>query len=120
VSGYILIVEDDEPIRQSITEILEESGYRVKEATHGLEALEMLRDGGEPPKLILLDWMMPVMNGADFLVEFLADEKLKGLPLVITSAAGNKVEALAQGQARFLRKPVQLDELLAIAAEFCG
>jgi CheY-like chemotaxis protein len=86
-SGTVLLVEDDDDIRGSIAEILREEGFEVVGASDGDEALRFLRGAAEPPRLILLDLMMPVMDGWAFRAAQLADERLAKIPVVILSAA---------------------------------
>jgi CheY-like chemotaxis protein len=112
-ANTILFVEDDLDIRETLTEILREEGWQVDAAGHGLAALEALRSDKPLPAVILLDLMMPIMNGWQFRAEQLADAKLEHLPVVIISAASNiEQTAAAMGAKGFVRKPVKLDELL--------
>jgi CheY-like chemotaxis protein len=108
----ILFVEDDTDIRDTLTEILQEEGYAVEAAGHGQEALDKLK--GRPlPALILLDLMMPVMNGWQFRAAQLADPQLASIPVVVVSASSNiEQSAAALEAAAFVRKPVVLDQLL--------
>ena len=87
VSGsLILLVEDDEDIRETVFECLVEEGYRVHAATHGAEALAWLREGGRPA-LVVLDLLMPVMNGAEFLASLRRDGALAPVPVLLMTAA---------------------------------
>ena len=117
----ILFVEDDPDIRETLSEILREEGWTVRAASQGKEALEVLRTGSGLPRLILLDLMMPVMNGWQFRAEQLADAALAGVPVVIVSAASN-IEQTAEklGAAAFVKKPVVLDELLRAVQQGVG
>ena len=81
---YILIVEDDFDIREALTQILEEEGYAVREAANGREALDVA--ARELPSLILLDLMMPVMNGWQFRAEQIKDPRLAPVPVLVISA----------------------------------
>src|SRR4051812_3289101 len=81
----VLLVEDDEPIRTSLQMLLEDKGYRVLTATNGKTALELLRNG-DPPNVILLDLMMPVMTGSAFLEALRNDVELSRIPVIIMSA----------------------------------
>src|SRR4051812_36434591 len=83
----ILIVEDDAPIRDMLEEVLEEEGYPVQSTANGQEALTALHALSKPPKLILLDLMMPVMDGWTFRQMQIQDPVLRGIPVVILSAA---------------------------------
>ena len=112
-SGTVLLVEDDEDIRASVSEILSEEGFKVVCAVDGGDALRILRDSAEPPRLILLDLMMPVMDGWAFRAEQLADERLAGIPVVILSAATDVRRHAAQLRVEdFLVKPLDVPQLL--------
>jgi CheY-like chemotaxis protein len=113
----ILLVDDDESIRDSLSMLLEGEGYGVASAANGRAALERLRSD-PPPCLILLDWMMPVMDGEAFLREQQQDSTLAGIPVVvITAAAGARLAAL-RGTA-FIRKPIQIDKLMGAVEKYC-
>jgi len=119
--GRVLVVEDDVDIRDLIADILRLEGYAVDAVENGQEALEILRKGGPPPRVILLDMMMPVMNGWEFRAAQAAeDPRIAAIPVVILTGGGN-ASAAAQGLGvdTFLRKPVDLDELLAIVKKYC-
>jgi len=109
VSG-ILIVEDDEDIRDNLSAILVRKGWQVSLSANGVEALEQLR-AHEPPRVILLDMRMPVMNGWEFLAA--AKEELAGIPVIICSGDGN-VDPQALAAAGFLRKPFELSHLFSL------
>ena len=115
----ILVVDDDPDVRESLTDILVDEGYRVTGARNGREALEVLR-GHTRPSLILLDMMMPEMDGWSFRLEQQKIPELAGIPVVILSAHGNvRDAALALGAADYLRKPLRIDTLLEIAERYC-
>jgi CheY-like chemotaxis protein len=110
---YILIVEDDFDIREALTQILEEEGYPVRGAANGKEALEVAASG-PTPSLILLDLMMPVMNGWQFRAEQLQNPRLASVPVLVISADPHvQPKAATLGVAGLLKKPVSLDDLLA-------
>jgi len=116
--GHLLIVEDDFDIRDTLTQILEEEGYRVAGASNGQEALDLLKTGAAP-SLILLDLMMPVMNGWQFRSEQLKDPRFAGIPVIVISADAavhEKVGAL--GAAAVMKKPIQLEGLLELVAQY--
>jgi CheY-like chemotaxis protein len=117
--GKVLIVEDDTDLRDALSQILEDEGYRVWSAEHGLDALERLRDGSRPC-LILLDLTMPVMNGWQFRAEQQLDPQLASIPVVVISAGANLAEQLQPlGVQDYLRKPIQLGQLLATVRRYC-
>jgi two-component system, chemotaxis family, chemotaxis protein CheY len=114
--GTILVVEDDVDIRECYQSLLEREGYRVTTAQNGQEALDVL--SREHPSLILLDLMMPVMSGPEFLEAMRLDSNSFDIPVVIVSAYGELADATA-GVAGFLRKPVDLPALLGTVRRFC-
>ena len=100
----ILVVEDDRDIRESLQDLLEVEGYAVTTAENGRDALEQLQRM-DAPSVILLDLMMPVMSGDEFLRELRKDGALASIPVLVVSAwtdEANKVLDLAQGRARVL------------------
>lgn len=115
----VLIVEDDDELRRSITEVLADEAYPWIEAPNGAEALTALR-GGATPCVILLDLMMPVMDGWQFRRALLEDERLAGLPVVVLSAHADLPRAAATLQASaHLKKPLELTRLLEVIAAHC-
>jgi len=111
-SGYILIVEDDDDIREALTQILQLEGYVVREAANGREALDISAQN-PTPSLILLDLMMPVMDGWQFRAEQMKDPSLSKVPVVVISADASVHEKVASfGAASVLPKPISLDRLL--------
>lgn len=115
----ILVIEDEAVIRDTMALILEMEGYQVAAAANGREALEYLHRA-ERPSLILLDLMMPVMDGWQFRREQRLDPRLAAIPVVIVSAAGGVAEKAADlGADGFLQKPVDVDELLTTIHRHC-
>jgi CheY-like chemotaxis protein len=111
----VLLVEDDAIVRDAAMNVLEESGFQVVSAHHGLDALDLLR-AGLRPALILLDWMMPVMNGAETLAAIQQDVALSTIPLVVFSAAPpDKLPGV-----RIVKKPLRMGDLLALVGEYCA
>ena len=110
----VLIVEDDADIRELLSSVLVLEGYRVVTAADGAEGLEQLRTAH--PALILLDLMMPSMDGWEFRRLQLLDPALAGVPTVILSGDGRLEAKAASLGTSFLRKPVDLDELLSVVA----
>jgi CheY-like chemotaxis protein len=116
----ILLVEDDADIRQTLGELLTEEGYRVTTAANGIEALAALNREEPLPNLILLDLMMPGMDGWQFRVELEKMPRARRVPLVVLSADSQTRDiADGLGAVRSLRKPVGLDELLETVATLC-
>ena len=111
----VLLVEDDASQAELLRSLLEERGFTLLHAVNGLEALRILETSR--PGLILLDLMMPVMSGYEFLRHLWADEKLSSLPVVVVSAADVRRSA---GVVGFLRKPIDVHELLRVVELYCG
>lgn len=103
---HILVVDDDLPTREALALFLGAEGYRVTTADDGCDALEQLRHGSHPD-LILLDLMMPVMDGWHFRNEQLADPWLSDIPVIVCSASGQ-----ASRYADSLRASAYLDKPL--------
>ncbi|MDQ3337567.1 MAG: response regulator [Myxococcota bacterium] len=113
----ILVVEDDVDIRDSVIEILTDRGFAASGAMNGDEALEQLRSPEPLPMLILLDLLMPVMDGHEFRRLQLADPRLAPIPTIVLSANARLAEHAAALGAPWLRKPVGIRELLAAIEE---
>jgi CheY-like chemotaxis protein len=117
----ILLVEDDAPVREALQELLEAEGYLVEVAENGLAALRRLRAGFRPAA-VLLDLMMPVMDGWQFREEQQADADLKDIPVFILTAANLSV-LKARGQLEgvtILTKPLDDVALLQLLAAIGG
>jgi len=110
----ILIVEDDEGVGPSIASLLRDEGYDVAIATSGRTALDRLKN--EPlPSLILLDLMMPEMDGIEFRVRQLADSRLASIPVIVLSARPDVAyQAKRLLVDDFLAKPMNFEELLHV------
>lgn len=108
----LLVVDDDPDVCDTMQVILESYGYHVDIAEHGMDALHKLRSG-EPPSVILLDMMMPDMDGLQFRQEQLRDPKLAKIPVVLVSASGEVATKAAALGVTGLTKPIDLDVLLA-------
>lgn len=118
----LLVVEDDEDIRSSLVQVLEEEGYEVASAQNGRVALTALSEPDRRlPHLILLDLMMPVLDGSGFMEEQARAPELAKIPVLILSASG-----AAQTMPRppnlstsLLKKPFTLERLLTAVREMC-
>jgi CheY-like chemotaxis protein len=104
----VLLVEDDPTILGAMKMVLEWEGYEVACASNGQEALERLR-AGERPSLILLDVMMPVLDGRQFREEQKRDPDLASIPVVVVSAVEGASSLDAAGH---VQKPFEVEELL--------
>ena len=116
----LVVVVDDEPsIQELMTLILEdECGYEVRCAANGADALEMLREL-PLPDLLIIDLMMPVMDGWGLLAALRRDERTAPIPVIVSSAVGYH-DATSLGAARVLTKPIDYDALLAAVQELTG
>src|SRR5688500_17713436 len=101
----VLVVEDDEGIREALCDLLATEGFDVTSAVHGADALEKLRGNGEKPNVILLDLMMPVMDGWAFRAEQRRDPALAAIPVVVITASRSADVASLEPRA-FLKKPI--------------
>lgn len=109
----ILVVDDDEDIRDSLRQVLEFEGYEVAVAADGLNALEILSKAKPVPGLILLDLMMPQMNAWEFNEERKLEPKFASIPVVVITASSHaEVAAKPISPAAVLRKPIDLSTLL--------
>jgi len=111
----VLVVEDDPDIRDATAILLEDEGYKVAQAENGQRALEAV-ENGQLPSLILLDLMMPVMDGHEFLERLasLGPERA-GIPVVVMTAAHNPTVPAAK---QVIRKPYSVDALLDAVARY--
>jgi len=117
----ILLVEDDLDIRIDLADLLRNEGYQVATAGNGQEALDWLHADGNQANLILLDLMMPVMNGWDFRGHQLEEPDLSDVPVVLLSGAGDVARhAMALQAAGYLIKPLRLESLLRIVSRLCA
>ncbi len=106
----ILVVDDDTDLRETLGELLSEEGFATRLFENGRTALDFLR-GGERPTLILLDLMMPEMNGWQFREEQLRDVALRDIPVVVmTASRGFEGQGIAAEE--ILYKPIGLGELI--------
>jgi CheY-like chemotaxis protein len=112
----VLIIEDEEDLREMMREALELNGYKVVTAREGTEALERLAHIGLPC-LILLDLLMPGMNGWDFFDTVRSRPELASVPVIVHSSAADRAP---KDVTRVLQKPLVLDRLLSTVQEYCA
>ena len=113
----LLVIDDDGDIRRSIADALEDEGWRVVGAAGGHEALALLVEGQLRPDVILLDMMMPEMDGWAFRAEQQRRPEIAAIPIIVFTAYGVPPDTVTRLQARgVLRKPLRLEQLLSALA----
>ncbi len=116
----ILVVDDDSGIRELLVLFLTHQGYAASSASNGLEAIQYLRESTTHPCLIVLDLMMPIMNGAEFRQAQQQDPRLARVPVALLSAAENLQEhVIALDVDACLQKPIDFPALLATVERYC-
>jgi CheY-like chemotaxis protein len=113
----ILIVEDDADLREMMAQLLTLEGFRANTVANGREALEYLRKG-DKPDVILLDLMMPVMDGWEFRRQQQANADLSKVPVIVLSAL-DQARAADVNAVAFLKKPLDFDRLLELVRQYC-
>lgn len=115
----VLVIDDDPAIRQTMKDVLEIHGYKVHTAKDGMEGIKSLTSMASLPCLILLDLMMPGMNGWGFLDFQRTNPEFASVPVVICSAYENSAKSVSAGSP-ILIKPVQLKTLINAVKAFCA
>ena len=116
----VLVVDDEALIAMALEAALEDAGFRVATAANGRQGLERLAEAPRP-EIVLLDMMMPVMNGPAMLAAMAADPELRGIPVIVLSSLPEEaVRDRAKGVAAILRKPYTADEVLDAIARVLG
>jgi CheY-like chemotaxis protein len=116
----VLVVDDDTDIRETIEEVLADNDFPAIGAENGAVALERLRSDVEPPCVILLDMMMPVMDGRAFRLAQRNDPTLSNIPVVVLTAHASGERSARELQVdHFLKKPVDLRTLLDVIGRYC-
>jgi CheY-like chemotaxis protein len=118
----VLVVDDDRDIREALSELLEDAGYRAACAENGVQALDWMRSHPGETGVVLLDLMMPVMDGLTFLDHRAQDQQLAAIPVVVFTANAVKVsEVLASGRVtECLQKPLSWERLVTILRDRLG
>ena len=114
-ANVVMVVDDDEALRESVCEVLEDDGYTALSMDGGSSALERLRTGSEKPGIILLDLMMPGMTGWDFREEQLHDQELAPIPTVVMTASRD-VSGINANE--IVYKPLSREKLLAVVHRY--
>lgn len=110
----ILIIDDDEAVREALAMVLADEGHSVATAVNGLEGLRYLKAASERPDLILLDVMMPLMDGYQFRAEQRKDPAIASIPVLVLTAGTAEARLSLMEANGYLRKPINLLSLLAI------
>jgi CheY-like chemotaxis protein len=117
---FVMIIDDDHDIRESVAEILVDLGYQPIKAINGRDAIDRLRSDQPKPCVILLDLMMPVMDGQEFREVQQKDATLEGIPVVVISAHTHADDlARKMAVAAAIKKPIDLDQLMSTIRRFC-
>ena len=116
----VLVVDDDADIREALSEILEDRGFQVMSAANGQEALTLLRGLHDAPSVILLDLMMPIMDGYGFLEEHRKDSSLAVIPVAIITAGHGVDRSRIDSAAPIVPKPINVPRLFSIIDGLCG
>jgi two-component system, chemotaxis family, chemotaxis protein CheY len=119
-SKQILLIEDDSDILDALTELLSMEGFSVQSANNGKEGLDYLQSGADLPKLILVDLMMPIMDGQQFLREKAADKRLQGLPTIVMSADSSfhKNPNILNAAVALVKKPIDIDQFVSTIKKY--
>jgi two-component system response regulator MprA len=115
----VLIVEDDEVIRDVLDQLFQYQGWKTLTAQHGREALSHLQGHPCCPALIVMDLMMPVMNGWELLEELRNCEAWSRIPIIVLSAGGEPHQLPQDGRLKFIKKPLRMNSLLEMVKTIC-
>ena len=110
----VLIVEDERDLLDSLQEFFEDEGFAVQTATNGAEALSLL-DADELPSVVLLDLMMPVLDGNELYARMRAEPRLAGIPVIVSTSDPSR----APSGVLIMKKPVNLGSLLGVVESHC-
>lgn len=113
----ILLVEDDDAARDALSMLLSDAGYSVAAVGNGIEALRHLRESSELPCVIVLDLIMPRMDGWEFRARQQADPELAGIPVVVITAASVAKDPIPA--AEVLKKPLDFDAVMNAVGKYC-
>lgn len=116
----ILLVEDDVDLREEISAALDRAGYRVVSARHGGEAMTWLQFEPVKPAMILLDWMMPVVDGITFLTQLASNPRYARVPVIVISAVASTASIPRLCVERVVAKPFRLRYLIDLVGSYLG
>src|SRR5687768_5109657 len=112
MSWVLLLVEDDDDIRDTLASILEARGFQVVAARHGRDAIDQIHKRGTRPALVLLDLLMPVMDGETFLSMQVSDPLLAQVPVVVLTAQLRMPEKVPETVRAVFTKPIALNQII--------
>ncbi len=119
-SRRVLVIDDDEAVRGALAELLEWEGFQVETASNGREGMELLHHD-PPPAVIVLDLLMPEMDGWEFCEEQSRDPQVSDIPVLVVSATGEPARpprCVHEGE--FFRKPADLPRLISTIESYCA
>ena len=116
----VLVVDDDDSIREALCDLLDDAGFATVGARHGLEALKVLAASAEAPSFILLDLMMPVMDGWAFCDSRRKSRALRDIPVIAISAVDLSESNRPADIDAFLAKPIDVDRFAGLAVRMAG
>lgn len=120
MSKKVFVVEDDQDIREALTDLLESEGYEVTTAENGQIGIDKLSAASHLPDVILLDLMMPIKDGFQFYAEKSAIPEFSDVPVIIMSADGHILDKQRQLKAQaYIKKPVDIDHILKVVDHYC-
>ena len=118
--NHILLIEDDKDILEVLKDLLESEGYVISCAENGKVAMNFLSASNELPDLILVDLMMPLMNGFEFCQRIVEIDRLKSIPVIVMSADGHIEKKKEQlNVCEYLKKPLDLENVLETISKYC-
>jgi two-component system chemotaxis response regulator CheY len=118
---YVLVIDDDADLRESLGAVLTAAGHDFATATDGLDGLQRLRTDGRIPCVVLLDLMMPRMSGFELREVMKSDPVLASIPVVVLTGAGSLAQRRANElNAEILMKPIELSDLLRTVERHCS
>jgi CheY-like chemotaxis protein len=120
VDRLIVLVDDDPDIREALKDVLEDRGFQVRTAANGREALGLLRNLSPPPSAILLDLMMPIMDGYGFLEEHRKDPSLAAIPVAIITAGHGVDQTRIDLVTPIVPKPINVPKLCRTLDDLCA
>lgn len=112
----ILIVDDEQDIRELLEEFLASEGFEARSAPNGSEALRMMRDGVVTPSVVILDLLMPLMGGVELYERMQADPRLAKIPVIVSTSDPSR----APGGVPIMKKPVDLGRLMDVIRRSSG